>query len=127
LDNADWQTFLKIWVNFETKGQFNDQGCLISRKRPDMVREWIKRRRSIRYRPVTHTNVKEVEEAMVDWWSEILVEKGWRRTGINGVLSLVAGLFLWGADLQHRNAGWLALLSEVGEALQLPEAEKPKD
>jgi len=80
------------------------------------VTGWIKRARAVRYRPVNSSNIQDAETGMAAWWNTVPLAQ-LACSGINGVLSLLAGLFMWGVALRdasptHR-AAWVKMLADV--------------
>jgi hypothetical protein len=110
-----WKRLIGLWMAFEMKEGYGCEvvGRLKAKHRPTVVGDWIQRARSSSWRPIT-SDVGTIEEGFRKWWTSLQPEwrvedsgglnmaatdGDWdslRQSGINGVLSVMAGLFFWG-------------------------------
>ncbi|KAJ3510788.1 hypothetical protein NLJ89_g4476 [Agrocybe chaxingu] len=138
-----WSRLLEQWEAFqEEENTFDDSRVLSAKRRPESIAMWIGRARLPTFRP-TNPNAKADEEHFKAWWKGLqpawrvvdgkVVSKSmsgdWsslRLPGINGVQSIVAGLFFWGLSaspkVRTRKAWTVAVeeCTEVFEQLRLP-------
>ncbi|KAF8200837.1 hypothetical protein BJ912DRAFT_843931 [Pholiota molesta] len=85
-----WKKLIHQWAAFEMKEAYGRDtvGKLKAKRRPAFVGDWIQRARAPSWRPADgRLDMAAVEG---DW-------EPLRQPGINGLLSLVAGLFFWGS------------------------------
>ncbi|KAF8057957.1 hypothetical protein FPV67DRAFT_1429273, partial [Lyophyllum atratum] len=113
---AEWNALVRSWAAFELKENYVGTVKFPCKDRPDFVSGWIKRARAIHYRPIDSSNLGDTETGMTAW-RDAVPPAQLACPGINGVLSLLAGLFMWGAALSdapaaHR-AAWVKMLADV--------------
>ena len=112
-----WAELVRLWAAFEEKEGFKERGKLSPKGRPACIFEWIQRGRSPTWRPVI-ANIAAFEKAFHAWWVSLQpkwrvsgkatiltedVEGDWEilsKPGMNGLLSVLAGLFYWGRIVQ---------------------------
>ncbi|KAF8057807.1 hypothetical protein FPV67DRAFT_1455898 [Lyophyllum atratum] len=112
----EWNALVCSWAAFELRENYAGTVKFPCKDRPEFVSGWIKRARAISYRPINSSNVEDTETSMTAWWSTVPPAQV-ACSGVNGVLSLLAGLFMWGvaisdAPAAHRTA-WVKLLADV--------------
>ncbi|KJA14112.1 hypothetical protein HYPSUDRAFT_106491, partial [Hypholoma sublateritium FD-334 SS-4] len=130
---SEWALLVSNWVRFEEDAQFQGGGKLGTQRRPRVVADWIQRARSPVYRPAIN-DVAGFATDFSAWWQSLQPE--WRRTdsdagpdlprqggdwthirrsGANGLLSVVAALFFWGNVVQGTpaRAVWLKAMEDV--------------
>ncbi|RDB23146.1 hypothetical protein Hypma_009711 [Hypsizygus marmoreus] len=110
-----WMALVSAWATFEAKENYQQQGKLLTTRRPTAVADWIQRHRSPTWLP--KVDVASFEEDFSEWWKAL--QPGWRhaddgqlirgagdwaetnlrRPGLNGVLSILAALFFWGVEV----------------------------
>jgi len=116
---SSWNQLLKAWAAFEAKSDFKEsKKKLLTANRPNAVKAWIQRARSPAWNPPI-SDAAAYGSEFKKWWSAL--QPGWRksrsgeilfskvvgdwevlhRPGLNGILSVVAGLFFWGVALQE--------------------------
>ncbi|PPR04544.1 hypothetical protein CVT26_002511 [Gymnopilus dilepis] len=133
---AKWTSFLELWRDFEGREGFRDGAKLGSRNRPAIIEEWIAHRhRSTTWRPTI--DIKDFECGFKAWW--ISLQPDWRvsrgaikksqldgdwgalkRSGKNGLLSIVAALFFWGVNAKDNAKSrkpWLTALDDCSSVL----------
>lgn len=115
-----WAVLVEVWVEFEKKEGFKEQGLLPAKERPECVSEWIRRGRPPAWMPAI-TAVSKLETAFHTWW--VSLQPKWRvsskgaiittdlesgddwdhlqKPGLNGLLSVLVGLFYWGRTLKR--------------------------
>ncbi len=133
----EWDNLVSSWLRFEQTAECVGVSKLGTQNRPPAVGEWIQRARS----PTFHPNIDNLEiysSNFSAWWRSL--QPAWRldgatdllrrsegdwthlqRSGVNGLLSVVAGLFFWGSAV-HRNA----VGSKSAKALKALKASKAK-
>lgn len=110
--SAKWQDLVVAWIKFEEVSEFKSSQ-LGSKDRPQAIADWIRRARRVDYRPEIK-NITAYEEDFRVWWISLQpawrrVDSDWpqkgeskgdwemlRRSGRNGLVSVVAALFFWG-------------------------------
>jgi len=126
---SGWSSLVQAWLAFERKEHQQTPSILNSTHRPQVIRDWIQRARSVSYRLVI-ASTADFEKAYMSWWKELQPEwrvsssghivyskvdgdwGGMRTAGRNGLLSVVAALFFWGVALKktktvpHDDKGW---------------------
>ncbi|KDR74720.1 hypothetical protein GALMADRAFT_36288, partial [Galerina marginata CBS 339.88] len=128
-----WATLLRSWCAFEVRQEFEEVSKLNTQHRPSCVSGWIKRARSGTWRP-TIADVSEFKASFWKWWTTLqpawriseegkvnfsAVDGDWeglRRSGLNGLFSVVAVLFYWGLAAKGQNKGvadWLVAVEDV--------------
>jgi hypothetical protein len=133
----EWKTLVSTWVTFEEHAR--DAGLevrrLPARGRPMAVGDWISQGRNMTWRPdISNFKLKNYKHEFNGWWELLqpagrthaskddvdstLTQGDWdclRAPGVNGVMSVVAGLFFWGlvaeGKVAHHKA-WLAALQD---------------
>lgn len=126
----EWAALLSGWFKFEEQAGFQDSGKLGTRRRPRAVSDWIQRARTPTFRPEI-TDVDEFAADFTAWWQSLQPEwrcsgngeaarddgdwKDIRRSGVNGLVSVVAALFFWGNAIQPAGdrVDWLEALGDV--------------
>ncbi|KAG6914544.1 hypothetical protein DXG01_016688 [Tephrocybe rancida] len=115
----EWTDLVQFWVNFKSTEAYAGKEYLYTKHCPSFIQEWIKRRRSPTFMPVKAENLKTAEDSMRAWWDAIPREK-LLLSGLNGVLSLLVGLFFWGGGIPANNlpccAAWLHIVTKVHTA-----------
>jgi len=132
-----WIQLVKTWEAFEVKSDFTELRKLPTTRRPEAVKAWIQRARAPAWRP-TITDTAAYEADFKLWWAALQpnwrksssgdvvfsrVDGDWeevRRPGLNGMLSVMAGLFFWGMALGKRDdgqKGWKQAVSDCQVAL----------
>jgi len=125
-----WDRLVKAWAVFEAKSEFKEMKKLSTTNRPPAVKAWIQRARAPAWRPAI-SNTADYESEFNAWWSALQpewrksssgetvfsrVDGDWevlRRPGLNGILSVMAGLFFWGVSLQEESrTGWNDAVSD---------------
>lgn len=124
---SEWDDLVKLWEHFETQHEPTMSQNLASKYRPRVVGDWIQRARAATYRP--SIDLEKYPAQFSQWWRSL--QPGWRirkgkglvkdsgdlevlrRSGSNGMLSVMAALFFWGVALGPARAGNLAWCDEV--------------
>ncbi|KJA26036.1 hypothetical protein HYPSUDRAFT_133378, partial [Hypholoma sublateritium FD-334 SS-4] len=106
----EWDSLIVAWLKFEGKSGYQGSAKLGTHHRPRVIADWIQRARSPKYRPEVK-NINTLAADFIAWW------KGIRRPGINGLLSIVAGLFFWGHAIRDAKPvakeRWLESVNDV--------------
>jgi len=127
-----WAKLVKAWVAFEGGAGYKGPKKLLATHRPDAIKAWIGRAQSPSWRPIIpDTSVYESEYML--WWTALQpswrknrdgslifskVEGDWgvlQRPGLNGMLSVMAGLLFWGVALRdsgNERKGWNKAVSD---------------
>ena len=134
---AQWIQLMNAWEAFEVKSDFKESKKLSTASRPEAIKAWIQRARAPAWRPVI-TDTAAYEAEFKVWWATLQpnwrksssgnvvfsrVDGDWeeiRRPGLNGMLSVMAGLFFWGMALGKSNEGqkgWKQAVSDCHVAL----------
>lgn len=133
----EWQSMVEEWSQFEAQAGYGAGGFLTSKHRPAAVGQWLKRARTADWWPQSLDSSRYALE-FGHWWVAMqpawrikdgkvvdeLVEGEWgdlRVSGINGVLSVVAGLFFWGLHAHHtppHKQQWLAAVTSFHQVLR---------
>ena len=135
--STQWIQLVNAWEAFEVKSDFKESKKLSTANRPKAVKAWIQRARAPAWRPaITDTAAYEAE--FKSWWAAL--QPKWRKSssgnvvflrvdgdweeicwpGLNGMLSVMAGLFFWGIALGKGNdgqKGWKQAVSDCQVAL----------
>ena len=127
-----WAKLVKAWAAFEDGAGYEGTKKLLTTHRPDAIKAWIGRARSPTWRPIIPDTSAYESEYML-WWTAIqpLWRKGsdgslifskvdgdWgvlQRPGLNGMLSVMAGLLFWGValrDSSNARKGWNRAVSD---------------
>lgn len=137
---AEWQALISAWLEFEKVSDYEEIQRLRCRRRPHAVGEWIQNARTVTYRPKIK-NISKFATEFAAWWKNIQPtwrmenvnsqtpqeEGNWdeiRRPGLNGLLSVIAGLFFWGNAIQTppraaaARATWLKALNDVAYVVE---------
>lgn len=137
---AEWQALISTWLEFEKVSDYEEIQRLGCRRRPHAVGEWIQHARSVTYSPKIK-NISKFGTEFAAWWKNIqptwrmenangqtpLEEGNWeeiRRPGLNGLLSVIAGLFFWGNAIRTTpqaaaaRATWLKVLNDVAYVVE---------
>lgn len=128
---GEWGVLVAAWGHFECRSGFSGGLKLGTKNRPAAVKDWIQRARSPSWRP-TIRSVSSYGTDFTLWWQGMQPE--WRilrggkllrvaggdwevlnRPGVNGLLSIMAGLFFWGFEVcDSSNKGeWLDMVVDV--------------
>ena len=123
-----WLELVGLWEAFEQQHNFKPadrQSNLPSFKRPPCIAEWLKNARKPSWRP----SFKDASEFdlqfnadFLAWWDSLLPGTAGgdfspiAKPGINGLLSVMAALFFWGASCGTTSA-WAERLEDVSDAL----------
>ena len=127
-----WVKLVDAWVVFEGQAGYTGDKKLLTTHRPDAIKAWIARTRSSTWRPaISDTSLYESEFML--WWAAL--QPSWRkrsdggiifskvqgdwevlqRPGLNGILSVMAGLLFWGVSLRDSSGsrmGWNKAVSD---------------
>jgi len=113
---AMWAKLVEAWVIFEGQAGYMGDKKLATTHRPDAIKAWIARARSASWRPDI-LDIPTYESEFMLWWAALQpswrkrsdgttifskVEGDWealQRPGLNGMLSVMAGLLFWGVAL----------------------------
>ena len=129
---TQWIQLVNTWEAFEVKSDFTESKKLPTTRHPEAVKAWIQRARAPAWRP-TITDTAAYEADFKSWWAAL--QPSWRksssgdvvfsrvdgdwedvcRPGLNGMLSVMAGLFFWGVALgKHHDGqrGWKQAVSD---------------
>lgn len=133
----EWDALLASWFAFEQGSGFEGSVRLGTRSRPRVVGEWIKYARTDTFRHEIK-NVSSFANEFNTWWASL--QPAWRtddasrvlrrddgdweclrRPGLNGLLSILAGLFFWGCAVQKSTAtarsAWLDAVDDVSYSI----------
>ena len=134
---SPWTQLVKTWAAFEEKSNFTEVKKLLTTRRPDAVKAWIQRARVPAWRPQI-SDTAAYGAGFTLWWAALQpqwrrsssgevvfsrVDGDWediRRPGLNGMLSVMAGLFFRGVALDEAKAGckgWKQAVSDCQVAL----------
>jgi len=129
-----WAVLVEVWVEFKKKEGFKEWGFLLAKEWPECVSEWIRHGRPPAWTPAI-TAVSKLEMAFRMWWVS-LQPKWWvsakgaiittdlesgddwdhlRKPGLNGLLSVLVGLFYWGRTPKRsakQRAAWATSLED---------------
>ncbi|PPQ80644.1 hypothetical protein CVT25_001652 [Psilocybe cyanescens] len=112
-----WKELVHVWSTFEAQQQYADLGKLKNTNRPAAIGAWIARARSATWDPAI-IDIGQYQIDFMKWWTalqpewrisgdgKILFEKvdgDWgvlKKSGVNGVVSVIAGLYYWGSALK---------------------------
>ena len=117
-DDSRWRKLLQTWALFEAQEGYQALTKLSPLNRPPEIAAWIQRARSTRYQPPID-DIDEYARSFRTWWASLQpelrrlgdsvlhdsVDGDWtclKKGGVNGVLSVLAGLFFWGAVIKNR-------------------------
>ncbi|KDR76072.1 hypothetical protein GALMADRAFT_139832 [Galerina marginata CBS 339.88] len=127
-----WGELVRTWATFESQEKYLGTTNLKCKHRPEVVKSWIRRARSAKWRPDSIDAPQFVIE-FSQWWAslqpdwrlstdeEVLFEEvdgDWevlRRPGINGLVSVLAALFFWGLAAAAAQDGvdkWAACVTD---------------
>ncbi|KAG6905283.1 hypothetical protein DXG01_003718 [Tephrocybe rancida] len=113
----EWRSLLWLWVEFESKAGYQNTQLPL-RSWLWFLGQWFKNHCSNRYCPDME---QPVEAGMLTWW-DLLPRDAICSSGLNGVLTLLFGLFVWReripAEATERGAVWLQVVGEVHSALE---------
>ncbi|KAE9386057.1 hypothetical protein BT96DRAFT_747843, partial [Gymnopus androsaceus JB14] len=113
--NAKWVGLVNIWLALQKKKGFDSEGRLGGSGRPKAIGDWLQRKQPAGFQPLTFEMQSYTGAFQMWWWSLQLEgredEEGdswlmlsWPDTvdwsllkyfGINGIVSIVAGLTWW--------------------------------
>lgn len=119
----DWKALLEFWSTYERKNHFKEIRRLKTQHRPAILKEWIQQSRPnlSMWTPVI-SDVAQYEKDFLTWWRAL--QPAWRlakngnltrsdgdweplnRPGVNGLLTVLAGLFYWGLTVQKKRAAF---------------------
>ncbi|PPQ76699.1 hypothetical protein CVT26_004469 [Gymnopilus dilepis] len=137
---ASWISLIRSWATFEIKSRFHSSARLKTSDRPSCITEWIRKQRLTSWRP--NINDFDAYEAEYHkWWismqppwrvskegdvDQLSVNGDWgelRKAGMNGIYSILAGLFFWGDALTantqvllEKRKKWKKKLDKKGES-----------
>jgi hypothetical protein len=127
----EWVLLLDAWAEFELKEKYKDTD-LGKTSRPSFIADWIKRKRSATW----HPSIGDIDvycQQFNQWWHSLqpawrqadngsvltdLVDGDWtvlRKSGKNGLLSVLAALFYWGLYNKGKGATsemWLSAVKD---------------
>jgi hypothetical protein len=129
-----WSHLVSTWLSLEIGAGFSSSTKLGTSKRPSCISDWIQRARTPTFRP-NISDIHKFESNFLAWWTSLqpkwrhhdgeLLRTGgndWeplRRTGINGLLSVLAALFFWRYAIgKGETAAWEGSLDDVAWALR---------
>jgi hypothetical protein len=129
-----WSDAVLMWLSVEIKAGFAASTKLGMLKRPSCISDWIQQARIPTYRP-NILDLHKFESDFLAWWTSLqpkwrhhgskLLRTGgndWeplRRTGVNGLLSVLAALFFWRYAIgKGETLVWERSLDDVVWALQ---------
>ena len=129
-----WSEAVLTWLSLEIRASFAASTKLGMSKRPSCISDWIQRARNPTHRP-NHLDLHLFESDFLAWWTSLqpkwrrnggeLLRTGgndWeplRRTGVNGLLSVLAALFFWRYAIgKGETEAWEKSLDDVVWALQ---------
>lgn len=112
-----WMNLVEKWVDFERRSRYKTSPPLAAKNRPKVIGDWIARARSATYvgpkvEPDTYMKgfrlwylaMQPVWRTMPDTtFVEVEGEHDWaclHRSGPNGILSIIAGLYYWDVSLR---------------------------
>jgi hypothetical protein len=124
---STWTRLLEVWKAFEKQEKYLEAKKLSADGRPWAISEWMKRRRSQTWRPPT---TKEFGGTFTPWWLNL--QPKWRvvdgkvvsgedgdfsvlkRSGINGFVNVIVGLFFWHLDFgsKKEEKEWLRIVED---------------
>lgn len=132
----EWTALIGLWEALETSETPPGALSKLSAKgRPECIGAWIQRARAPTYRPAI-ADYKAFASGFEAWWRALQPE--WRRsadgallrgkgdfvavrvTGVNGLLSVLAALFFWGAASGIQRDSWLEAVEDVAWVLEQP-------
>lgn len=133
---SEWDALLSNWIKFELELGFEGRTRLGAKYRPRVITDWIQWGRSPTFRAEIK-NIASFSTEFNTWWTSlqpdwrsngpnaVLLRDGedWeclRRPGINGLLSVIAGLFFWGCAVQklhNTNVAWLEAVDDVSYSI----------
>ena len=116
-------TLIRTWAAFEVKENHNEIAKLDSKHRPSKIGDWIQWGRNEKWNP-PKLIADKFEKQFLLWWHYL--QPMWRREddkeiiwgsitgdlthlkkpGTNGLLSVVAGLFFWGINVEKGTLAW---------------------
>lgn len=128
----EWDSLLVAWLRFEDGSGYQGSTKLGTRHRPSFIGDWIKNYRTPTYRPEIK-NIGAFATDFIAWWQSLQPkwridnartnangDVSWeeiRRPGVNGLLSVLAGLFLWGRAIRNAKPAakkhWLESVNDV--------------
>jgi len=134
---AQWIQLVKAWEAFKVKLDFKESKKLSTTSCPEAVKAWIQRARAPAWMPaIVDTTAYEADFKL--WWASVQpkwrkssagkvvfarVDGDWeeiRRPGLNGLLSIMAGLYFWGTALgkgDDGQKGWKQAVADCQVAL----------
>ena len=125
---------VEAWAAFEENASYREVKKLPAANRPEAVKAWIQRARSPSWRPSV-PDIKSYEAEYMLWWATLQpawrrsntgniifskVDGDWeslRRPGLNGLLSVMAGLLFWGVTLRESKGDRKAWNKAVSDCL----------
>jgi hypothetical protein len=127
----EWRDLVLAWVAFEEQARNTGLKARVipASGRPEVVSMWIARKRSTTWEPDI-SNLKHYADAFNGWWkylqpswrisndraNKMSTEGDWnclRAPGVNGIMSVVAGLFYWGLASEGKGAHRKAWLDAI--------------
>ena len=129
-----WSEAVLTWLSLEIRASFSASTKLGTSKRPSCISDWIQRARNPTHRP-NNVDLHMFESDFLAWWTSLqpkwrhdgagLLRTGgndWeplRRTGVKGLLSVLAALFFWRYAIgKGETEAWEKSLDDVVWALQ---------
>lgn len=132
---GEWGLLVAAWARYENEGGLPLGLKLGTKNRPVAVKDWIQRARSPSWRP-TIVSISSYAAEFTLWWQGLQPEwrilKGGRllrvaggdwqvlkRPGVNGLVSVMAGLFFWGFEVcdSSNKSEWLEMVVDVEYAI----------
>ena len=128
-----WSDAVSTWLSLEIRAGFAASTKLGMLKRPSCISNWIQQAHIPTYHPII-LDLHKFESDFLAWWASLqpkwrhgskLLRMGgndWeplRRTGVNGLLSVLAALFFWQYVIGKGETGaWERSLDDMVWALQ---------
>lgn len=129
---ASWTKLLDVWSAFEAQEEYSEVMALSSQNRPWALSQWQKRYRSPTWRPPVEKMVTFDMDFMT-WW--VGLQPKWRvadgkvvrdlngdlsdlkRPGLNGLLTVLVGLFYWHITNGLNSEEWLTIVEDCIEII----------
>ena len=123
---------MRLWTAFEEKEGFKEHGKLSAKLRPVCISEWIGHGHSPTWQP-TILSIPLLKKSFRSWWCDLQpswrisgnssialdrIDGDWgtlRKPGLNGIHSIMAGLFYWGCKVQKstkNHSGWASAMED---------------
>ncbi|KAG6808643.1 hypothetical protein H0H92_003425 [Tricholoma furcatifolium] len=116
----EWLKLVDVWASFESRHSYKEVRKLSSAGRPGFIADWIKRARNPRYRPITAASLESTQKGMLSWWASLSRDDASACPGVNGILSVLAGLLMWGVaipSVAEERRVWMKMVTDVHNLL----------